>query len=237
MSEAAPGGLPLRPFADSRALASTAAELIADGLREAIARSGQARLAVAGGTTPADTYRRLSSLALDWPNVTIVPTDERWVEPSSPDSNQRFLHETLLQGPAAAARFIPLWSDAATPEAAAARAASQVAAVDPFDVVVLGMGEDGHFASLFPGSPVLAEGLDLSGASLCIGVPAGDPAPPQPRISLTFRAFQHVERILLLITGDTKRRVLEDAWLGDRDLPVGSLRGLDQGAVQILWSP
>ena len=234
MSDPVPGSV--LDLADPATLARTAADLIAGALGGALSRSGRAGLAVAGGTTPAATYRRLSEAALDWAEVTIVPTDERWAPPSSPDSNQRFLHETLLQGPAAAARFVPLWSDAATPDAAAARAEPHVAALTPFDVVVLGMGDDGHFASLFPASPALAEGLDPDGVRLCIGVPSGSPAPPQPRITLTRRAFQDARLILLLITGEAKRRVLEDAWFAGRDLPVRTLKEVDAD-VRVLWSP
>ena len=237
MSDAAAGPFKVLDLADPQTLAQTAAELVGAALGGALARSGGASLAVAGGTTPAATYRLLSTAVLDWARVGIVPTDERWVAPASPDSNQHFLRETLLQGPAAAARFTPLWSDAPTPEAAAARAEPQVRSLTPFDAVVLGMGEDGHFASLFPGSPVLAEGLDPNGSRLCIGAPAGTPAPPQPRISLTFRAFEGARRVLLLITGEAKRRVFEDAWSGGRDLPVGSLRRLDAADVRVLWSP
>ncbi len=237
MSDTGPGSELVLDLADADALARTAADLIAAALAAALAGSGRASLAVAGGTTPAATYRRLSGALIDWAKVSIVPTDERWVSPSSPDSNERFLRESLLQGPAAAAAFTPLWSDAPTPDAAAARAEPAIAALTPLDVVVLGMGEDGHFASLFPGSPALAEGLDPDGARRCIGVPSGSPAPPQPRITLTRRAFQDARHVLLLITGQAKRRVFDDAWFGDRDLPIRSLRDMDSPDVRVLWSP
>ena len=237
MNDSATGSDAVVDLANPEALAETAADMIARALAAALDRAARASLAVAGGTTPAQTYRRLSAAPLDWARIDIVPTDERWVPPSSPDSNERFLRETLLQGPAAAARFTPLWSEAPTPQVAAARAEPLIAALVPFDVVVLGMGDDGHFASLFPGSPVLAEGLDPEGPRLCLGAPAGSPAPPQPRISLTLRAFEHGQDIFLLITGGTKRRVLDDAWSGGRDLPVSALRSLGGDAVRVLWAP
>ena len=237
MSDGGAGPDPVLDLADADALARTAADLIAGALGAALAASGRASLAVAGGTTPGGAYRRLSGALIDWARVSIVPTDERWAPPSSPDSNERFLRESLLQGPAAAAAFTPLWSDAPTPDAAAARAEPAIAALTPLDVAVLGMGEDGHFASLFPGSPALAEGLDPEAARLCIGVPSGSPAPPQPRITLTRRAFQDARHILLLITGEAKRRVFDHAWSGGRDLPIRSLRDLRCGDVRVLWSP
>ena len=237
MSDLTPGPDVVLDLANPEALAQIAADLIARSLIGAFARAGRASLAVAGGSTPAQTYRRLSAAAVDWGRVDIVPTDERWAPPSSTDSNERFLRETLLQGPAMAARFTPLWSDVATPQDAATRAEPLIADLVPFDVVVLGMGEDGHFASLFPGSPALAEGLDPLGSRLCVGAPAGSPAPAQPRISLTFRAFEDARDIFLLITGAAKRRVLDDVWSGARDAPIGALRGLGGGAVRVLWAP
>src|SRR5207253_887994 len=130
-------------------------------------------------------YDRLSRARIDWTRVAVTLSDERWVPASDPESNERMVRGHLLAGPASAARFQPLWSQDTTPEAAAAALEPAISALAPFDMVLLGMGEDGHFASLFPGSPALDQGLDLDGQRLCIAVPAGKPAPSQPRISLT----------------------------------------------------
>ena len=226
---------PIEAFADRAALAEAASGLIADRLARAIKARGRAGLIATGGSTPAETYRRLAKAALDWSKVAVALTDERWVQPTSPDSNERMLRETLLTGPAAAAHFVPLWSQAQDPEAAARAAEPDIRALEPFDVVLLGMGEDGHVASLFPGSQALEVGLDPGARRLCIGVPDGLPAPPQARISLTLPALMH-GLVLVLVTGQAKRRTLEAA-LGGADLPVRRVLGHPRAEVRILWSP
>ena len=193
------------------ALAAAAAGILAEALRKAIARDGRASFAATGGSTPAPTYRRLADEPLDWPRVGITLTDERWVDPSSLDSNEGMVRGALLQGAAARALLTPLWRDLASPEQAATASEPEVRALLPFAAVLLGMGEDGHVASLFPASPALARGLDPRGADLCIAIPAREPAPAQPRISLTLRALLDTSLLLLLITGEPKRRTLQAA--------------------------
>ena len=224
-------------FPDRGALAAAAAGVIAGQLdrrlREGPAR---ARFAATGGSTPKACYEQLRERPIDWSRVDVTLGDERWVPPSSPDSNQGMLQAELLQGGAAPARLVPLWRDLASPEATAEAAEPDIAALLPFEVVLLGMGEDGHFASLFPGSPALAEGLDLDTPRLCIGVPAGAPAPPQPRISLTLRALVETRLVVLLITGEAKLRMLRSAMAG-ADLPVRALLVQSRAPVRILWAP
>jgi 6-phosphogluconolactonase len=196
-------------------LFEAAASALVAALAAGIAAKGSAGLALAGGSTPAPVYRLLSRAALEWSKVTVTLTDERKVAPDHPDSNERMLRQTLLTGPAARAAFAPL------DEAA-------IAAMTPFDGVLLGMGEDGHFASLFPGSPALAAGL--GGDALTIQVPAGEPAPPQPRCSLTLKALSGAASVILLVTGAAKRAVLETP----ADLPVAALIGAAH--PRILWA-
>jgi 6-phosphogluconolactonase len=224
------------PFADREALAEAAASVIAAQLDRRVREGARARFAATGGSTPKACYERLRERPLDWGRVDVTLGDERWAPPSSPDSNQGMLQAELLQGAAAQARFVPLWRDVAGPDLAAKAAEGEIAELLPFDVVLLGMGEDGHFASLFPGSPALAEGLDRSTPRLCIAAPAGSPAPPQPRISLTLRALLAAKLIVLLVTGEEKKRVIEAA-LGGADLPVRALLVQDAAPVRILWAP
>ena len=224
-------------FADRDALTEAAAAAIAEGLGRRLQEPGaRARFAASGGSTPEPVYDRLSRWPLDWSRVDVTLGDERWVAPSSPDSNQRMLQALLLKNAAAAARLTPLWRPAESPESAAELVDAEMAGLLPFDVNLLGMGEDGHFASLFPGNPALAEGLDLDGQRLCIAVPAGAPAPPQPRISLTLRALIASRLIILLVTGEAKRRVLDAAMEG-MALPVRALLAQDRAPVHILWAP
>ena len=134
-----------------------------------------------------------------------------------------------------AAGFTPLWSDAGSPEEAAARAEPSIRALGRFDAVLLGVGDDGHFASLFPGSPELAEGLDPHAQRLVIGVPKAGLAPYVPRISLTLPAILNASLVVILIAGEAKKRPVEAA-LGGADLPVRSVLAQDRTPVRILWA-
>ncbi len=235
MSEAG-AVLPVQAYPDGDALAEAASELIARSLADGLQRAGRATFVATGGSTPAAAYRRLAAADIDWSMVAITLSDERWVPPSDRDSNERMVREHLLTGPAAAARFTPLWSPQPTPDAAASAAEPAIAAMTPFDTVLLGMGDDGHIASLFPGSPVLDRGLDPRNERLCIAVPPGQPAPPQARISLTLRALLQAKAVVLLITGSAKRGTIEAAMAG-ADLPVRRLLLHSRTPVAILWCP
>ncbi len=202
-------------FASRDALCEAAASALIAAVTAGIIAKGSASLAVAGGSTPAPVYRLLAKADLEWFKVTVTLTDERKVAPDHPDSNERMLRETLFQGPAAAARFAPV-------EAAA------IAELVPFDGVLLGMGEDGHFASLFPGNEALSVGIN--GDTIVVDVPAGEPAPPQPRSSLSLKALTGAAASILLVTGAAKRTLLAHP----DGLPVAALIGAAQ--PRILWA-
>ena len=200
----------IQPTAE--ALADAAAERIASLLRAALAERGAAALVATGGSTPGPVYDRLARTDLGWSSVTVTLSDERCVDPASSDSNERMVRERLLQGRAAAARFIPLKGEGGPEEDAAAASAALAGLPRPVDVVLLGMGDDGHIASLFPGSPALAIGLDPGEQQLCIAVPTGEGrAPPQPRLSLTLPLLKSAGRVILLFTGRKKFDVIEAA--------------------------
>jgi 6-phosphogluconolactonase len=227
----------IEPFADEAALAQAAARIIADALRAAIVARGQALFVATGGRTPGGVYDWLSAAELDWSNVVVTLSDERWAPIDSPDRNERLIRERLLKGPAAAGRFMSLIGDASTPRAAAAQADAALRPLGAPDVVLLGMGEDGHIASLFPLSPALSLGLDPK-APICISVPPGEQRPPpQARITLTAPWLVKAPDIFLLITGQEKRTVIAQALAGDdaRELPVRAI--LQSSArVRIFWS-
>ncbi|MFA7264538.1 MAG: 6-phosphogluconolactonase [Caulobacter sp.] len=217
--------------AEEAALA--AAEAIASWLAAGLDENNRASFVGTGGSSPGPVYDLLSTLPLPWEQISVTLSDERWVPPTSPDSNERQLRERLMVGEAACARFVPLWSDAPTAEDAAEAAEAALADLFPADVVLLGMGEDGHFASLFPGSPVLEEGLDPFGGSLVIAVPAGDPAPAIERLSLTLYALKQAFLTIVLVRGEAKRRILEDR----DDLPIHALFRATDMPVRVIWSP
>lgn len=227
----------IETFDDAAALAAAATGAVVAALEAGLRAHGSASLAAAGGRSPGPIYDALSVIPLDWARVHVTLTDERWVDPASEDSNEKLVRDRLLRGRACDARFIGLHGHEATPEAAAAHATAQVAALPALDAVLLGMGEDGHVASLFPGSPALALGLDPK-APACIAIPQGQGRPPaQPRLSLTIRPLTNAAQVLILISGDEKRRVIEQALAGGdpRQFPVCAVLQ-SAPAVRILWT-
>lgn len=214
-----------------------AAEFLADSLAFAIAARGSAWLAVAGGRTPKEAFKLLAGKAIDWSRVTVTLVDERWVDPTSEESNERLVRENLLKGPAAAARFLPMKSEAAPNVAAAAFA--DTLPDHPLDAILLGMGDEGHFASLFPGSPALEVGLDPATDARCIAVPPGEPAPAQPRLSLTMAEIAKAGTVILLAKGAAKQRMLDRAvekGVDPRHLPMAALLAA-RPDVRILLTP
>ena len=227
-------GFELEAYDTAQEATLAAAEAIADWLAAGLDENGRASFVGTGGSSPGPVYDLLATLPLPWDQIGVTLSDERWVPPTSPDSNERQLRERLMVGEAAAARFVPLWSDAPTAEDAAEAAEIAVGDLFPADGVLLGMGEDGHIASLFPGSPVLEEGLDPLGGSLVVAVPAGDPAPAMARISLTLYALKQAFLTIVLVRGEAKRRIIEDR----DDLPIHALFRVAEGMpVRVIWSP
>ncbi len=195
---------------DRDALAALLADRVAGMLREAIEARGRAGLALPGGSTPGAFLTALGREDLDWEKVGVTLTDERWVPPSSERSNQRLLAETLFRGKAAAAEFVPLYSAAVEPDdglEGIETALRQI--VMPLDVAVLGMGEDGHTASLFPGADKLEQALDPEGEALVLPIRA--PGADEVRITLTLAALATARKAFILIHGAEKRRILEAA--------------------------
>jgi 6-phosphogluconolactonase len=218
--------------ASRAALVETCAELIAGALNAGIAARGRASFVASGGSTPRDCYRLLARKTVDWARVILTLSDERWVDVRSEDSNERMLRETLMSGRAAAARLVSLKARRGGFEAGAGAAEKKVKDLAPFDVTLLGMGEDGHIASLFPGHPALAEGLDPRSPRWCVGVAPAAPAPDLPRVSLTLSALLQSRLIVLLITGEAKRSVV----IAPGDRPVTALLTQASTPVRIMWA-
>jgi 6-phosphogluconolactonase len=216
----------LETFPSPAALAEEAAQAIEAQLKGALNARGRAALVATGGRSPGPVYDRLREAPLDWAHVAVTLSDERQVDAESSDSNARLLRDRLFVGPAAKAQFLPL-TDYAEPA---------LRKLLPFDAVMLGMGEDGHIASLIPGSPVLAEAMDPAGRALVAESPPGWGSPPVARITLTLAALLQSRAIFLLIAGKAKRQVIADASAG-ADLPVRALLTQDRVPVRVLWSP
>lgn len=223
----------IETFPDADAQADAATAWILEGLAEGLAARGHATLVGTGGRSPGPTYDRLSRAELDWGRVTVTLSDDRFVAVDHPDSNEGLVRRRLLVDRAAAASFQPLRHDVADENASAQAAEPRLRPLVPFDVLMLGMGEDGHIASLIPGDPRLAEGLDPKGSCLVQGVPAGLGSPPLPRMTLTLPALASARRIVILTSGETRRRILE----GVGDLPVHVLARATTSPLRVLWTP
>ncbi|MFK8042475.1 6-phosphogluconolactonase [Congregibacter sp.] len=206
-------------------------------LKQAIEARGVASLVLSGGSTPKGFLRGLACEELDWSKVTVTLADDRWVPSDHEDSNDRLVRENLLQGPASAATFLPLVNGDAHPKTATVAIRDSLASLETVDVMILGMGGDGHFASLFPASDALAAGLDMRGRETVIAV--DPPAAPHARMSMTLPRILDARHLILHIVGDDKRLVLERA-LSDKDplsLPIAAIMASESPAPYVYWAP
>jgi 6-phosphogluconolactonase len=220
---------------DRQSWANKAADKIVELLDGSIAERGVASLVVAGGTTPQPIFNRLSQMHLDWPKVHVGLTDERWVKASHRDSNAHLVRHSLLRNQAKLAHFHPLYIDKPRPSAALLEAERTINAMPrPFDVVLLGMGTDGHFASLFPGLPETKAGLDLHNPALCVAVDKQQNG--YARLSLTISALLHSKLILVAISGRPKRTVALQALAGTSGTPIATLLSHRKDALEFLWT-
>ncbi len=222
-------------LSDPLQLAGELALAVANALRAAIAERGRATLVVSGGRSPVEFFKRLSAQPLDWSKVVVSLADERWVPVGHPDSNEGLVRRHLLQGEAAAARFIGIYHAEPSLAQAAARADQALAELpQPIDVLVLGMGEDGHTASLFPGSPRLAEALDPACAARCLPMLA--PGVPHQRLSLTLPLLAGARLRLLALQGQGKLATLRDALAGGdaQQMPIRAFLNLP---LELYWCP
>lgn len=227
-----------RSFGSREDLALALAEAVADHLRVGIESRGAASLAVSGGTTPKRFFGALGKRKdVDWDKVVVTLVDERWVPETHERSNAALVNEKMLQGPAATARFIPLYTGGTEPDdAAISRANEQQARVPmPFDAVVLGMGNDGHTASFFPGGDTLGEALAGEGPVVALRAPGAG----EPRATLTLSRLLDAGVVYLHIEGEEKEKVLETA-LGEgpvEDLPVRAVLRQTRTPVTVFWAP
>ena len=220
----------------SREEASAAiAEAISDRVSARLATTDDAAIVVSGGSTPRRSFEMLSRIEIDWMRLHIVPSDERWVEPSAVDSNERMIRETLLAGRGADAQLLTMYSASTSIDDRCRELSDHLQTLPlPFCVSLLGMGEDGHFASLFPDAANLDKGLQHESSDWCM--PVSTTASPHPRISLTLSALLNSEEILLLIFGDKKRHVFEQALAGSGNYPVSQLLRQSTTPVHTYWA-
>ena len=229
----------IETFADGASWAEACAARLTDTLAAAIAETGKAMFAGSGGSTPAPIYRRMAQADLDWSKVAVTLIDERYVPETSPESNAALIKQTLMTGPAAAARFVPLYRPEVTVDRAAALAAHALAAEGGhLDAVLLGMGEDGHICSMFPNSPTLKTLLSPTLPPTVLGVPHGrdGAAPSLERLSINLPYLMGARRVVLALTGAAKRAVFEREAAGDPAIqPIAAL-GAAKVPLDVLWT-
>ena len=201
-------------YADRDQLAINLANNLAGDIKNALLHHDTVSLAVPGGTTPGPIFDVLSAARLDWERVTVMATDERWVAPDNARSNAAMISERLLTGPAEAATIIPFYRAGLSVRDGAAAAAKAVQAHLPLSVLLLGMGEDGHVASLFPDAPDLAQALDPDAPAVVSQSPASQ---PETRLSLAAHVLNGALAKHLVIFGAAKRDALNAA---STDTPV-----------------
>lgn len=220
-----------RPFENFAELSKTLVNEWVNLIDSAAAAQRPAAFALAGGSTPAPIYRELDqALAQRAPSdVRLTATDERWVHDNDPQSNEGLFKKCLPLSYGKQWNLVSLKNAANTPEVAMEAINERLHQQLPeaFSAVLLGMGADGHIASLFPGAPVQADGLD------CLA--AVHPQTHQTRISLSLPRLLQTEKIWLVITGNEKREVFENALMNN--LPITNLLKQAQCQIEVFWCP
>ncbi|WP_458525373.1 6-phosphogluconolactonase [Onishia taeanensis] len=214
-------------------LAHQLAEAVAEALNADLAHQDRALLVVSGGSTPVPFFHALAAKPLPWSRIDVTLADERWVAEDADDSNARLVRKHLLTGNAAAATFVPLTTDDETPEQGAAAVGERLAGLAwPASMVILGMGGDGHTASLFPDSQELALALSTEDTVVAVRTPSQ----PQARITLSADRLHQAKRHVLHLNGEDKRSKLAAALGGDdvRELPI---RAFLACPLAIYWAP
>lgn len=223
-------------FESTEALNCDFSAKIVNILSKGIVKNGRASLVVSGGRTPKPLFNILSNTDLEWEKVDISLADERWVEQSDPASNETMVRQNLLINKAAKANFVGLKTHHHSANDAVALCTENLRQVKtPFDVLILGMGEDGHTASLFPCSDQIAQGLDLDSQATFIAVTPT--TAPNQRMSLTLSALLNSENVFLHLTGESKRTVLAQALEGKDELAMPIFAVLNRTNVQLVWAP
>ena len=224
-------------FESGAALADALTVEVAGALAHAIRLHGKAALALSGGKTPVRFLEAMSRYRMPWNDVVVTLVDERWVPESDPRSNAGLARRHLLKGPLSNIEFVPLYRPVPTPEEALADVSKAIADLPlPFAAVVLGMGDDGHTASFYPGGDNLAKANSPDSKDLVMSIRAAGAG--EPRITLTLPLLLASDEVLLHIEGADKRAAFEKAVAGEdvAEMPVRSLLNSEK-LVKVLWCP
>jgi len=231
-----PEGVSLHMGETPEAVAGELAEAVAAVLSSRLEQAGRASLAVSGGSTPVPFFHTLSAAELAWHKVDVLLADERWVPEGDPASNTTLVRTHLLRGRAAAARYVPLKSAAETPEQGLEEVQRKLAQLPlPLDVLVLGMGLDGHTASLFPDAPELALAMDPDRNQRVVAITPR--SQPQRRVTLTYPVLAGARFQALYIRGHDKLETLARACVQPEDIMSMPVRAFLRPGLKIYWSP
>lgn len=207
-------------YPDAEMMMMDVADTLAGELKNCLLVHDHASFAVPGGTTPGPIFDSLCAVDLDWSRVHVMLTDERWVPETSERSNTRLLRKRLLVERAAAAKYIPLYAEAETPEEKLDELSAALTPELPISVMLLGMGADMHTASIFPGADQLHRAL--TGDDRLVAMRA--PGAPEPRITLSAKILREAMSRHLVIVGGEKRAALEQArHLPPDEAPVAAI--------------
>jgi 6-phosphogluconolactonase len=226
----------LHEFSDSEQLNSQFSERLVKIISDAITDRGAAFLVVSGGRTPQALFKTLSNTPLQWDKVTILLADDRYLPTDVEQSNERLVKATLLQQHAASAHFISLYAEAADAFTAIPAILPRIASLPTFDAVILGMGEDGHTASLFPCSAQLAAGLAADAPPVLATEPT---TAPFQRITLSKERLLNSRHLFLHLVGQSKFPVLQQA-LANTDpmqMPISTFLHHPSLSVDVMYSP
>lgn len=221
-------------FASQSELIARLSESIAKDLQEVIEKNGKASLIVSGGSTPKGLFERLSRSEIEWEKVTVGLCDERWVPSSHEQSNEKLVRTHLLRERAAKARFVGLYREKMSAEEAEEACSQSIKEkLWPFDILVLGMGNDAHTASLFPENEKLQKAFDLEREELCIAIKPDNA--PHMRMSLTRRAILGAKHLYLHFEGKQKLDVFEEAMQGEDmyTMPIRSILHQETTDVEV----
>jgi len=212
-------------------------------LTKALADRGTTTLMVSGGSTPAPLFEALSLSNLDWNNISVALVDERWVDQSHNASNEALIYRSLLINQAKQATFVGMKTKAASADEGCAETESLYQMLPkPFAVTLLGMGSDGHTASLFPHATGLAEALSGEKKHLTAAInanPSVVTGPNTERLTLTLFGLLQSERLILLLTGEEKLTTFREATTEGRieDMPIRALLRQSKVPVELYWAP
>lgn len=213
--------------------------VVRERLLNGLLQNGKASWAVSGGSTPAPLFEAMSGVGLDWSRVQIALVDERWVAEDHPRSNEAFMKKALKKGHAVRARFVGMKTPHDNPFDAEASVNDRYKALSlPFDSVLLGMGLDGHTASLFPAAKGLEAAFDPVNNDMCkalTAVRSEVTGEETDRMSLTAAAIIAAKHKVMMITGAEKKQLLEEVLHSSSDLPVARLARL--APFDIYWAP